>query len=74
MNIERLALDAVAGNDADIGIDTLKCIHDDLLVLYTGLTNNSGAPSMHIIAGFVHQIISRIDLAVALAAQESEGK
>jgi hypothetical protein len=67
VNLESLALDAVAGNDGDIGIDVLKCVQNDLYVLRAALTNPQGVPNSDITAGFVTQIISRIDLALALA-------
>lgn len=72
MNIERLALDAIAGNDADIGLDTLKCVQADLYVLHSAMTNERTHPSPHVVSGFVAQIINRIDLALALAEDDDE--
>ncbi|HVY26960.1 MAG TPA: hypothetical protein VHB79_10420 [Polyangiaceae bacterium] len=70
MNLERLALDAVAGNDEDIGLDTLRATHDDLMVLYSALTHPDGYPSTSVVANVVARIAHRIDLALALAGDD----
>jgi hypothetical protein len=72
MTIERLALDAIAGDDADIGLDTLRCMQDELYLLHAGLTNDQALVSRDRLARHVGQMIHRIDLAFALAAPESE--
>lgn len=68
-NIERLALDAVASDDDDIGLDTLRAVSTDLLMLYGALTNDA-RPNTEDVAQFVAQIRHRIDLALALAEAE----
>jgi len=73
MNIERFALDAIACNDADVGLDTLKCVQVDLRMLHAALTNpresmEADAPR------FVSQIIARIELALQLAEDPDDEK
>lgn len=70
MNLEAYARDAVAGNDDDIGLDTLKCVRNDLTTLYCALTNERSPVATEVAAEVVAQITHRIDLALVLAHRD----
>ena len=72
--IERLALEAIATDDGDIGFGTLKAVQGDLLVLFSALTSDAGVPCNERIAEFVSLIINRIDLALALAEADQKAE
>lgn len=66
-NLHALARAAVAGYEGNLHLDTLERLKTELSVLQTALRNDNMPMNRHEAADFLCHIITRIELATALA-------